>query len=41
MTIILSKRNEWNERMRILNQQIHHWIDNIPEKMVEIVELFY
>ena len=41
MTIILSKRNEWNERMQTLNQQIHHWIDNIPEKMVEIVELFY
>jgi hypothetical protein len=41
MTIILSKRNEWNERMQTLNQQIHHWIDNIPEKMVEIIELFY
>ena len=41
MTIMLNKRNEWNGRMRTLNQQIHHWIDNIPEKMVEIIELFY
>jgi hypothetical protein len=41
MTIIVSKRSEWDERMQTLTQQIHHWIDNIPEKTIEIIELFY
>jgi hypothetical protein len=41
MTIIGCKRDEWNARLETLTQQIQYWIDNPPEKMVEIVELFY
>jgi hypothetical protein len=41
MSIIASKRSEWNTRLETLNQQIQYWIDNATEKMVEIVELFY
>lgn len=41
MSIISSKRDEWNERLETLNKQIQYWIDNISEKIVEIVELFY
>ena len=39
MTIV--SRNEWNERLGILIQQIKYWVDNPTEKTVEIVELFY
>ena len=41
MSIIVSKRSEWNTRLETLNQQIQYWIDNATEKIVEIVELFY
>lgn len=39
MTIVAT--NEWNERLKILIQQIKYWVDNPTEKTVEIVELFY
>jgi len=41
IAIITSKQYEWSERVKTLNHQIQYWIINIPEKMVEIVELFY
>jgi hypothetical protein len=41
MTIIVNKRAEWNARLETLTGQIRYWIDNAPEKIVEIVELFY
>ena len=41
MSIIIKKRAEWNARLETLNGQIQYWIDNTPEKIVEIVELFY
>jgi hypothetical protein len=41
MAIIVSKRDEWNTRLEILNQQIQYWVDNTTEKIVEIIELFY
>ena len=41
MSIIVNKHCEWNARLETLNQQIQYWIDNPPEKIVEIVELFY
>ena len=36
-----SKRDEWNGRINTLIQQLEYWINNIPHKTVEIVELFY
>jgi hypothetical protein len=35
------KEKEWNERLLILKQQIQYWIENKPDKMIEIIELFY
>ena len=36
-----NKKNEWNERIKNLEQQIQYWVDNPSEKIVEIIELFY
>ena len=41
LNIPKSKSNEWNTRINALYQQIEYWINNIPEKTVETVELFY
>ena len=41
MTIKKTKENEWIERMLKLKQQIQHWVDNVSEKTIEIIELFY
>jgi hypothetical protein len=31
----------WENRLYILQQQVDYWIQHPPEKMVEIVQLFY
>jgi len=41
LDISKSKRDEWHARIDILLQQLEYWINNIPHKTVEIVELFY
>ena len=41
MTIMKTKKKEWEERIESLKQQIQYWIDNPTEKTIEIVELFY
>ena len=41
MTIKKNKKNEWEERIRSLHDQIQYWIDNVPEKLIETVQLFY
>lgn len=41
MQIVKNKQIEWNERVNNLKQQIQYWIDNICEKTVEIIELYY
>ena len=41
MTIKISKKKEWEERIRSLHEQIQYWIDNVPDKMVETIQLFY
>jgi hypothetical protein len=35
------KMNEWNNRLLLLQNQVQYWIENKPDKMVEIVQLFY
>jgi hypothetical protein len=35
------KEKEWKARIDCLKEQITYWIDNIPEKMIETVELYY
>jgi len=39
--ITVVKADEWNERLHSLNEQIIYWLNNIPDKTVEIIELFY
>ena len=41
LDISKSKRDEWHTRIYMLLQQLEYWINNIPHKTVEIVELFY
>jgi len=36
-----SKQKEWGERIDTLKQHIQYWIDNLSEKTIEIIELFY
>jgi len=41
LDISKSKCDEWHTRIDMLLQQLEYWINNIPHKTVEIVELFY
>ena len=41
MTIKKSKEDEWESRIDLLKEKIQYWIDNIPEKTLEIEHLFY
>jgi len=41
MCVMKNKQKEWEERVEILNNKIQYWIDNLSEKTIEIVELFY
>jgi hypothetical protein len=36
-----SKVKEWNDRLDKLKNTIEFWIDNIPNKELEIIQLFY
>jgi hypothetical protein len=41
--LIVKKKDEWINRLKVLNEQIEYWINpnNKTEKTIEIVELFY
>ena len=41
MKIMKTKEDEWNIRIDKLKGTIQYWIDNISDKTIEIVELFY
>jgi hypothetical protein len=41
MTIVSTKKSEWESRIESLKEQIKYWIENPSEKTIEIVELFY
>ena len=38
-----SKKNEWEERLKLLEYHINYWITpvNITNKIIEIIQLFY
>ena len=40
-TMSINKKEEWEERITVLKNQIQYWIDNPTEKIVEVIELFY
>jgi hypothetical protein len=41
MTIAKTKEEEWKKRVDSLKNTIHYWVDNMSDKTVEIIELFY
>ena len=41
MSILKTKKLEWDERIKILKELIQYWIDNQTTKTIEIIELFY
>ena len=41
MTIKKCKIKEWKNRITSLNLQIQYWIDNIPDKTIETIQLYY
>ena len=38
-----SKRNEWEQRLDSLGEQVGYWIqpENVTDKTVEVIQLFY
>ena len=40
---VVKRENErvWNERLAVLDEQIRYWCENITDKTVEVVQLFY
>ena len=41
MTISKTKEKEWSERIETLLGEISYWMENLSEKTVQIIELFY
>ncbi len=41
LCVHVNRKKDWNNRLVVLHQQIQYWIENIPEKTVEIIQLFY
>ena len=41
MTITKTKVDEWTQRIDTLKNTIQYWTDNMSDKTVEIIELFY
>ena len=41
ISIVKTKKLEWDERIKILKELIQYWIDNTTTKTIEIIELFY
>ena len=41
MTLNLKKIKEWNERLEALFFQINYWINNISDKTIELIQIFY
>ena len=35
------KNVEWNNRLSLLQNQIDYWLQHIPNKTVEVIQLFY
>ena len=35
------KKCEWEYRLSLLKTQIDYWLQHVPEKMVEVIQLFY
>ena len=36
-----SKISEWKARISVFHDQIRYWVDNVPDKTIEVIQLFY
>lgn len=36
-----TKIKEWENRLNVLFQQIDYWVNNVPDKTIQTIELFY
>ena len=36
-----TKTKEWENRLNVLFQQIDYWVNNVPDKTIQTIELFY
>jgi hypothetical protein len=34
-------KSKWEERLSVLTENINYWINNVPEKTVETIQLYY
>lgn len=41
LKVFPSQTEQWNNRVECLKEHIHYWTENVPGKMIEIIELFY
>ena len=41
LSIMKTKKQEWEERIKILLEQVEYWSKNKTDKTVQIIELFY
>lgn len=41
ITVMKSHQAAWDERLSALSDMIAYWFVNVPEKMVEVIELYY
>ena len=39
--VMKTREKEWNERLSALEEMTGYWLTHVPEKTVEVVELFY
>ncbi len=40
-TIKTKWKAAWNDRLEVLEEKVHYWMNNKPYKMIEVIELYY
>jgi len=39
--LVVKDKQGWDVRMRTLLKTVEHWLNNVPDKTITVVELFY
>lgn len=37
----IKDEKNWNNRLHNLKEQIHYWLENITDKLIEVIQLYY
>ena len=40
-SVVKSRKKQWNDRLNSLEEQINYWINNVTDKTIEIIQLYY